>query len=313
MRRNVACWAPVSAHTTAGSSVVPAADDGGIVRSSSTPSSGSCVTASRAPDGPPPASASSAAIQRCSRSHSSPSRSPHRSRSARAPRCSRRSHRSTPGRPPPCRARPPARAAPAAAPRSSGARCRHGHRARARLEGESQLAARPLETIGERAPVGAVGRADQPGADDVAREVEELARRRRLAEELGGRLGQLVRLVEHHRVGGRQQFGDRVLAQREVGAEQVMVDDDEVGGERLAPRAEHEAARQVRAVLPEAVLAGRGRPGPGGIVLGEPGAFGPIAGRAGAREPVDPAQLHRRAGVGNRPSARWRSRWWWQT
>jgi hypothetical protein len=150
-------------------------------------------------------------------------------------------------------------------------------------------------------PVRAVRRRHQPRADDVAREVEQLPRRDRLAEELGRRVRQLVRLVEHHHVGRRQQLGDRVLAQREVGAEQVVVDDHQVGRERLAASPEHEAPRQIGAVLPEAVLAGRRGPAPGRVVLGEPGALGPVAGGARGGEPVDPPQLDRRARVGEPP------------
>ena len=51
-----------------------------------------------------------------------------------------------------------------------------------------------------------------------------------------GDFRQLVRLVEDHRVAGRQQFGHALVAQHDVGEEQVVIDHHQVGRHRLAPR-----------------------------------------------------------------------------
>ena len=77
------------------------------------------------------------------------------------------------------------------------------------------------------------------------------------AEELHAGLDQLVRLVEHRRIDGRQQLGDAAVAQRHVGEEQVVVDDHQVGRHRVAPRLHHVAVAVSRAIGAEAVVARR--------------------------------------------------------
>ena len=62
-----------------------------------------------------------------------------------------------------------------------------------------------------------------------------------LAEEQRRGVGQLVRLVEDHRVARGQELGEALVAQHHVGEEQVMVDDDDVGVERVLARLHHEA------------------------------------------------------------------------
>ena len=59
-------------------------------------------------------------------------------------------------------------------------------------------------------------------------------------------------------LAGRQQLGHAGVAQRHVGEEQVMIDDDDVGLLRLLARLHHEAVLVIRAFLAEAVVA-RGR------------------------------------------------------
>ena len=58
-----------------------------------------------------------------------------------------------------------------------------------------------------------------------------------LAEEQRRRVGELVRLVQDHRVAGRQQLGQSFVAQHHVGEEQMMIDDDDIGIQRVALRA----------------------------------------------------------------------------
>ena len=47
-----------------------------------------------------------------------------------------------------------------------------------------------------------------------------------------------MRLIEDEGIDGRQQFAEAVLLQRQVGEQQVMIDDDDVGFERRAARRE---------------------------------------------------------------------------
>jgi hypothetical protein len=94
----------------------------------------------------------------------------------------------------------------------------------------------------------------QPFGHGIAGQLEQLARRQRFAEEQCRRLGQLVRFVEDHGVGGGQQFGHAGIAQHNVGKEQVMVDDHEVGLLRLLAGAHHEAFLVVRTFAAQAVV-----------------------------------------------------------
>ena len=107
------------------------------------------------------------------------------------------------------------------------------------------------------------------------------------------RLGELVRLVEDHRVARRQQLRHAFVAQHDIGEEEVVVDDDDVGGERVPPRLHDEAAVEVPALAPEAVVARGGRERPGRRVLGHVSELRLVA-RARLRgEARDPLQVAR--------------------
>ena len=67
-----------------------------------------------------------------------------------------------------------------------------------------------------------------------------------------------MRLVDDHRVGGAEQIAEAVFLEREIGEQQVVIDDDDVGLDRLAARVDHVAAADVGAAVAEAVLARRG-------------------------------------------------------
>ncbi len=124
--------------------------------------------------------------------------------------------------------------------------------ARARRGAESGGRSRPRVAI--RVPTArsrATGRSSRPHrAPRRARRATGRARTRpaarrghRLAEELRRDVGELVRLVEDQHLGGRQQIGDALVAKREIGAEQVVIDHDDVGALRRLSRPNHEAAR----------------------------------------------------------------------
>ena len=76
-----------------------------------------------------------------------------------------------------------------------------------------------------------------------------------------------------------------------------MVDDDDVGGERLLARVHHETLAVVGALAAEAVLARRGDLRPDAGVVGHVRQLGLVAGRRRAREGFDPLEI---AGIGTR-------------
>ncbi len=155
---------------------------------------------------------------------------------------------------------------------------------------QAQIARCLVETAGELVELGrgAARRAQLEAR--VARELDQLRGGERLAEEQPRGLGQLVRLVEDHGVAGGQQLGDALVAQRDVGEKQVMVDHHHVGRERVLARAHHEAVLVVRAFLAEAVFARRRGVLPDRRVLGHVGEVGAVARDRGGGEMLDQPQ-----------------------
>jgi len=121
--------------------------------------------------------------------------------------------------------------------------------------GQAQLARGGVDRGVQLGPALQAARLRQRDRQQVAPEVDHLPGAEDRAEELHAGLDELVRFVEHRRVHRRQQFGDAAVAQRHVGEEQVMVDDDEVGRHRLAPRLHDVALAVLRAFGAQAVLA----------------------------------------------------------
>ncbi len=76
-----------------------------------------------------------------------------------------------------------------------------------------------------------------------------------------------MRLIEDITRSGRQQFAEAFLFQCEIGEQQVMVDDDEVGLLRGAARLHHETVGESRAVLAQTVVGGGGDAWPDRRVL----------------------------------------------
>ena len=58
---------------------------------------------------------------------------------------------------------------------------------------------------------------------------------------------ELVRFVEDHGIAGGQKLGHPFVLEHHVGEEQVMIDDDDVRRERLAPCRHHETVAKSRA------------------------------------------------------------------
>jgi hypothetical protein len=100
-----------------------------------------------------------------------------------------------------------------------------------------------------------------------------------------------VRFVEDHRVARRQQLGQALVAQRDVGEEQMVVDDDDVGIERFLARLHHEALAVEGAVAAEAVVARRRDERPDRRVLRDVGELGAVTALRCAREGDDLRQV----------------------
>jgi hypothetical protein len=101
-----------------------------------------------------------------------------------------------------------------------------------------------------------------------------------LAEEQAGGFGQLMRLIEYHRVAGRQQFRHAFISQHHVGEEQMVIDHHDICLHRLRTRMEHEAFLVVRAFLAQTVVARRGDLQPDRRVLRHIGHAALVAGTA---------------------------------
>ncbi|CPQ88699.1 Uncharacterised protein [Bordetella pertussis] len=160
-----------------------------------------------------------------------------------------------------------------------------------RRAGQPQLARGGLDLPADIAPFGGFARVRQAGRLQRAGEVQQLVSRHTAAQEPGRGIGQLVRLVENHRIHFGQQVCHALLAQHQVGHEQRMVHDHHVGLLRLAARLDHEAVADARALLAQAVLARGGHALPDIGVFGHLRQLGAIAGLADAGKHLDLAQL----------------------
>ena len=81
----------------------------------------------------------------------------------------------------------------------------------------------------------------------ITRQRLQLTARNREAEKVRRDLRQLMRFVDDDRIRARQQVAEALLLQHEVGHQQMMIDDDDVGRLRLAPRLHDVAAIERRA------------------------------------------------------------------
>ena len=99
-------------------------------------------------------------------------------------------------------------------------------------------------------------------------------------EELCGKVGYLVRLIEDHRIGTRQQVAVALLLEREIREQQMVIDDNQVRLARGASRGEHMAPGELGAARPLAAVARRGDARPQRMAVGE---FGHLCQVAAAR------------------------------
>ena len=132
----------------------------------------------------------------------------------------------------------------------------------------------------------------QTDAEHVAREVDHLAAAQCGAEKLHAGFGQLMCLVEYRDVDAREQLGHAAVAQRHVGKEKMVIDDNDVGGHRIAPRLHHVALAVLGALRAETVLARRGHQRNHAAALVEALHLGEVAGRVGDTSQVVEAARH---------------------
>ena len=128
-------------------------------------------------------------------------------------------------------------------------------------------------------------------SEGVGGQLGQLARSQGDREELPGQLGNLMRLIEDEGMRAGQDFAETFLADGEVGKQQVVIDDDDVGFLRGAARLDHEAVVEERAIAAEAVFRGRSHPRPQRRILGQLGKFGAIATLRRLRPGMDRLQL----------------------
>jgi hypothetical protein len=142
---------------------------------------------------------------------------------------------------------------------------------------------RQAKTLGGGQQLGGGERA--PG---VAREHGQLGARDRDAEEVGRHVLEQVRLVEDHRVVVGDRAAGMIAAQRQVGEEQVVVDDHQLRLFGALAHLRHEARFVVPALAADARVGAALDLAPDRRVLGQV-ELGAVA-AAGVREPV----LHQR-------------------
>src|SRR5207342_3973662 len=91
-------------------------------------------------------------------------------------------------------------------------------------------------------------------ADRIARELHQRTRTEAFSEELGCQFGQLMCLVDDERLRTRQDFAESLLLERQVGKQQVVVDDDQIRRLRALASLHDEAFGPEWAFVAQAVL-----------------------------------------------------------
>jgi len=124
----------------------------------------------------------------------------------------------------------------------------------------------------------------------IAHQQFDLAAAETRAEELRGEIGDLVSFVEDHRIGRAQQIAETVFLEREVGEQQMVIDDDDIGIDGLAARVDHVALADVGAAGAEAVVTRGGDLRPQRVRIAHVRHFGKIAGPGDSRPALDAGQ-----------------------
>ena len=133
--------------------------------------------------------------------------------------------------------------------------------------------------------VGHQPRAERPVG--VSREVVDPVVADRNPEVLRRDVLELMRLVQNRVPARRNDFAERALTHGGIGAEQVMIDDDDVGLRGALPHERHETVVEAGALPPDAVLGGCGDVGPERQILGQVLHFRAVTGLGRPRPFVD--------------------------
>jgi hypothetical protein len=168
-----------------------------------------------------------------------------------------------------------------------------GEAASVEADGQTQVLGGFFDALAGNGQGQAIAGGSQCFGAGVSGQIDDLGGRYGVAEEQRRHFRQLVGFVEDDRVAGRQQFGHALVAEHDVGEEKMVIDDDEVGRHRLAPRLHDEAFLVVRAFLAEAVVARRGGVAPHRGILGNLDTFSLVAGLRGLGEDRDAACVGR--------------------
>ena len=147
-----------------------------------------------------------------------------------------------------------------------------------------------LDVLADGLPLGQAARVLQAACQQVAAEFEKMPGAKLLAQKLHANGVELVRLVKYHGVHAGQQLGHARFAHGQVGKKQVVVDDDDVCRQRLAPRVVDVAILVLRALAAQAVFACGGDDGDDGRAFFQPAQFGQVATGGGLRKALDAGQ-----------------------
>jgi hypothetical protein len=166
------------------------------------------------------------------------------------------------------------------------------------VRSDPQLARGVVARRGELGPILQAARLLQPGASMSRAKSISCAEPSVVPRNWTPAFRELVRLVEDRDLDARQQLGDSAVAQRHVGEEEVMVDDDDVGEHRLAARLHDVAAAVLGTLGAEAVLARRRHQRDDAAALVEPRQLGEIAARRRLRPRLDLGERAHGSAVG---------------
>ena len=128
-------------------------------------------------------------------------------------------------------------------------------------------------------------------------QIHQLRAGNTFAEKLAGNRPELMRLIKHHCLTIRQQLAHAAAAQGQIREKQMMVDHHHFGLPGALARLGNETFFQIRALLPQTVLARGNRRCPSGRIFAHRAALGLVAAFAGLHEARNVAQVgqHRRA------------------
>jgi hypothetical protein len=112
-----------------------------------------------------------------------------------------------------------------------------------------------------------------------------------------------MRLIQDDGLRARQQIAEAFVLECEIGQQQVVIHDHDVGGLRVAPRLEHVAASELRTLLAQAVFTRRGNVRPERRLLRQIGEFRQIARLGGRRPACHPREHARHAALARQQGA----------